>query len=396
MGKLNKTLTQKLDLSTKGKIHLLTEYIGKVILLNADFDKKSGLFNGSMGSAIYLYNLDKYSETAFFHNFANELIANINAKINFSNSSYTNGTTGVSWGINYLCKNEFIENEEIDLVLGNFDDAYLTNNTDYTLDIELHGGCCYLLNRLTDKKNDNFSLTYLLIQERVITHLEMLTNPFFADDYLNDDILEQMLDRKLQPQFFKHEINNICTSVIVLNKAKKLKIYTETVDKARKIISRKITDYLNSFSEYLLKIPHNNNSSLYLNLLFRLYYSHLTLSFDLEMDKKFDFPSFLSLVSYDNQIANLNYSDWYQEISLITTLLRLKHLENSTSINNFIDNKLQTLILNLYDKRKLESAIYPNKHPLNLGLTGLAGLGMSLLQILIPEIADWDESLLIS
>ncbi len=390
------TLTQIDDLKIKNKIQSLTKYIGQVILLNAGHNKDLGLFSGKMGSAIYLYNLDRGKETCYFHNFANELISNTNDKIGFTNSLYTTGSTGIAWGIKYLCKNDFIDNNEVETLLNNFDDFCLTTS-DYQLNNDFYGICSYLLGRLKEEKESNKNdLRFLLKQERIIAQIDYLTNPIFSGSYLQNDILEHIISNKSHPYYLKIQIDNLCNSVTVLSRAKKQNIYLEIVNRAMKVLDQKIVDYLTSLSEYMLRINGDNNALTYFNLICRLHYAHLILARDLEMEKKFDFSGFLSLISDKLLYAPPHDFNSHEEVIINSILFRLNEMEKNRDIRSFVDQKMIALVEDLYDNSKLEEIIYPNKYPLNLGLTGIAGLGMVLLQRITPEIVDWDESLLIS
>jgi hypothetical protein len=390
------TLTQIDDLKIENKIRSLTKYIGQVILLNAGHNKDLGLFSGKMGSAIYLYNLDKGKETCYFHNFANELISNINDKIGFINSFYTSGSTGIAWGIKYLCKNDFIENNEVETLLNNFDDFCLTTS-DYQLNIDFYGICSYLLGRLNEEKDSNKNdLRYLLKQERIISQIDYLTNSIFSRSYLQNDILEYIINHKSHPYYLRIEIDNICNSVTVLSKAKKQNIYLEIVNRAMKILDQKIVNYLTSLSDYMIRITGDNNALTYFNLICGLHYAHLILARDLELENKFDFSGFLSLISNKVLYAPSRDFNSHEEVIVNSILFRLNEIEKNRYLKSFVDQRMSALVEDLYNNRRLEEIIYSNKYPLNLGLTGIAGLGMVLLQRIIPEIADWDESLLIS
>lgn|GEM_PF-2427121 len=397
MEKPKNNLTQINNLNLKEKINSLTKYIGQVMLLNAWHSKDLGLLQGNMGSAVYLYNLYKFEENVYFHNFANELITKINDKIGLTDSFYVSGSTGIAWGISYLCKNEFIESDEVEDLLNNFDDFCLTKTTDYHLNIDFYGICSYLLSRVNEKKkigNNNFRL--LLIQERVVAQLDLMTNPIFSDNYLSNEILNHIANNKLNSQYLTTEINKICNSVIILNRAQAANIYIEVVNRAGKILHQKISNYLDVLSEIFLKTQNNESSYLYFRVICRLYYSQLVLVCPLKAKKKFDFESFFQLKSKQFMVPDAASLATYEEIQFYTTLFRLNKMQKNSDFNQFVHQQMASLVDHLYDKHQLEKMIYPNKFPLNLGLSGVAGLGMILLHYLMPEIADWDESLLIS
>lgn len=70
----------------------------------------NSLFYGKMGGVIFFYNYARYSEKIYYSDFAEELLdsilssVNINLPINMST-----GLCGISWGIEYLISNRFIE-----------------------------------------------------------------------------------------------------------------------------------------------------------------------------------------------------------------------------------------------------------------------------------------------
>jgi hypothetical protein len=385
------------DSPVRRQIMQLSKYIAQVILINAGHSKDLGLLYGSMGSAIYLYNLDRIKDVAEYHNFANELIFNINDKITTTDSYYTSGSTGIAWGMKYLCNNDFIDDDGIEDLLHNFDDFCLSNTSHYQLNIDFFGITGYLMDRIDTEKNyDIGNLRQLLIKEKIVSHLELLTSPILSDNYLQVNIFDMVKSYESAPHLIIKEINDTCYSVLILNLARKKKIYLEIVKKASEILYRKIGDYIDKLA-HLLSVEASDSTRLFfLTSLSRLYYSLLTLVCDSQGQFKFNFSSLIESSSDQLLRSNQLKLNFYDEILLCATLSRISNIEETLSLNAFIEKKMMILINELQKNRHLEKFVYPNKYPLNLGFTGIAGMGMILLQWLSPNIEEWDKGLLIS
>ncbi len=89
----------------------------------ASFVPELGLFNGKTGVAILLYHGSRYLKLPTLERIADELIDDIIEGSKQINSfGFTDGLSGIAWGINYLMSHSFIELEntffdEIDSIL---------------------------------------------------------------------------------------------------------------------------------------------------------------------------------------------------------------------------------------------------------------------------------------
>lgn len=117
-------------------------------VLRSEVLESPGLYNGKLGMAILFYEYSRYSGDTLYEQFADEIldsILDLPASLSFR---FSDGLTGIGWGITYLLKEKFIEGEiddilsEIDIKLKKIDPldktlavdhaVYLNMRTNYT------------------------------------------------------------------------------------------------------------------------------------------------------------------------------------------------------------------------------------------------------------------------
>lgn len=109
--------------SFKERIEDRLRRIANFLLLNASFIDNLGLMNGKMGIAIFFYHYARYTQTKIFEDYAGELIDEIYEEINANTPvNFSDGLTGIGWGIEYLVKKQFIEGDT-DEVLAEIDNT---------------------------------------------------------------------------------------------------------------------------------------------------------------------------------------------------------------------------------------------------------------------------------
>ena len=337
------------------KIENRLQRIANVLLLNASFIDNPGLLNGKMGIAIFFYHYSRYSKNKIYEDYAGELVDEIYEEINTSTPvNFENGLTGIGWGIEYLVKNGFVQ-ADTDEALEEVDNIVYRNSLYRPFLLEsgkdLFGYGLYFLTRLTGKGYDDNNIKTLFKKQHLI--------------YLTDDCERILINKRFLD--FKIE----CPGIDTINSIAwfLLEMYRWGIFpfKTQKLFNA-LPEYLEFHSEVL-----DNPSAI-------------------EQMKK--------LVGYIIPcIRDVHVKDRYNTI-LTGNASRKEDLKNSDSetIRNFTKTTWQNLIYDPYipgfdsntsDPIKVFQIIdnEDNWNKLlegltkdNIGLTGLAGIGLGLLR----------------
>ena len=142
--------------------------IANTLILNTGTVLKSGLLEGKMGIALYLFYYSQLNGNKSYHDFAVELLNEISNELSKDTISVTflYGLTGVAWCINHLIENKFIEADEdiledIDVSLKNI------SQSDFLTDIEKECPFCskgIYFTEKNDKETVNNILNVLSMQ----------------------------------------------------------------------------------------------------------------------------------------------------------------------------------------------------------------------------------------
>lgn len=101
----------------------------------------SGLLEGKMGVAIFLYHYARYSGQTTYSHLADHLVDEIVESMGGSQVSFSDGLSGIGWGIKHLMTEHFIESD--DDVLEELDNRII-NYIKYYTDEDILDGCIYL------------------------------------------------------------------------------------------------------------------------------------------------------------------------------------------------------------------------------------------------------------
>lgn len=85
-------------------------------VLRSEVLESPGLYNGKLGMAIIFYEYSRYSGDRLYEQFSDEIIDSIldlPASLSFR---FSDGLTGIGWGITYLLKEKFIEGDINDIL----------------------------------------------------------------------------------------------------------------------------------------------------------------------------------------------------------------------------------------------------------------------------------------
>ena len=82
------------------------------LFLKAGFTNRRGLLDGKTGMAMFFYHLSKKTNNVLFEEFAEELVDQITQNISVNTPiDFSTGLTGITWGLQYLVNNGFIESD---------------------------------------------------------------------------------------------------------------------------------------------------------------------------------------------------------------------------------------------------------------------------------------------
>jgi hypothetical protein len=340
----------------RSKVDCRLQRIANMLLLNASFTDNLGLLNGKMGIAIFFYQYSRYTKNKIFEDFAGELIDEIYEEINTNTpADFTNGLTGIGWGIEYLVKNGFIE-ADTDEALSDIDNSiyrsmfsrpFLLENSN-----DLFGYGFYYIMRLGARGIDDESLT-TLIKKQHLMHLTEYTDRLFV--------------KKEFPDFH-------CQSLSI--------------------------DTINSFIWFLLEIYRIGLSPGKVKKVFHFLPEYIEACLQDSENKP---EQFLLLLLTENIIASVTDKGLQKKYM---TILRKKNgtgckmeISDEALVDNSLKNTLQKLVYAQYitegklfheDADKLFSIIESEENWTfridklnkdNLGLTGFAGLGWGLLRL---------------
>jgi len=149
----------------KTHINQRLQRIANVLLLNSSFSDNIGLLNGKLGISIFFYHYARYTSNEIYENYAGELIDEIYDEIKTDGiTDFTDGLTGIGWGIEYLVKHRFVE-ADTDDALKEIDRALYRTWRQKPVLIEnssdLFGYGLYFLARLYDRENLDVPSTLL-------------------------------------------------------------------------------------------------------------------------------------------------------------------------------------------------------------------------------------------
>ncbi len=329
--------------------------IANVLLLNASFIDNPGLLNGKMGIAIFFYNYSRYSENKIYEDYAGELVDEIYEEINTSTPvNFENGLTGIGWGIEYLVKNGFVQ-ADTDEALEEVDNIVYRNSLYRPFLLEsgkdLFGYGLYFLARLRGKGYDDNNIKTLFKKQHLI--------------YLTDDCERILINKRFLD--FKIEFPGI--------------------------------DTINSFAWFLLEMHRRGIFPFKIEKLLNALPEYLEFHSEV-LDDPSAIEQMKKLVEYIIPcIRDIHVKDRYNTI-LTGNASRKVDLKNtdSESLRNFTKATWQNLIYdeylsgfesNISDPIKVFQTIdnEDNWNKLlegltkdNLGLQGLAGIGLGLLQ----------------
>lgn len=152
----------------KINIDAVLQRIANTMILNTRKTYNTGLLEGKMGIALFLLHYSRISENILYSEYAEELLDEISDKAGVWNRTidFTNGSTGVVWGIINLIKNKLINAdedvlEEVEISLNNSSDSGILYDIDNKCPFFSKG--IYFLNRNNKEEIKNLLNELILL-----------------------------------------------------------------------------------------------------------------------------------------------------------------------------------------------------------------------------------------
>ena len=202
------------------RIRLVNEFI----LSNVNSISNDGLLNGKLGVSIYLFHFaEKFKDTSYYNvaiDILEQVYDNISNKV--FQTDFENGLSGISWGTEYLIRNNFIEGNP-DEMLPEIDDIifkFLTKHAELSIDFKrgLLGYGFYLLSRLEGKDLNALSDRDIINKRLLIFVINMLY-----------DAVEHNSELLREPITYSSTWN-LPLLIIFLSKVRMLNIYNRKID----------------------------------------------------------------------------------------------------------------------------------------------------------------------
>lgn len=349
--------SKKKDSSIKKKIDSRLQHIANVLLFNASFIDNLGLLNGKMGIALFFYRYARCTGNRIFEEYAGELVDEIYEEINTNSPiDFANGLTGIGWGIEYLINNSFVHADTDDTLIEIDNSVYSYSLLRHLLldnGNDMFGYGHYFISRLSGHEYDDDNLNTLFKKQHLI--------------YLIDDC-ERILAQK---KYLDFNIDRLSTSTInsfiwFLLEMHRLGIFPYKVEKLYKVLpgyieecldvekKSSLTDQLVAFTRAVIPnvndIKTKNKFSVIVNNYLKKGYG--------------------ALVAGEELVNSFICRAWQQVVYGTYCFTNKKNIKAHASFKDVF-----VIIDNEEDWNKRLDGLNKN----NIGLTGLAGLGLGLL-----------------
>jgi len=336
----------------KKKIGDRLQRIANVLLINSSFIDNPGLLNGKTGISIFFYEYGRYLNNKIYTDYAGKLIDEIYEEIAINTPlDFANGLTGIGWGIEYLVKNKFVD-ADTDEALADIDNAVyrgiLNNPLLLESENDLFGYGHYCLSRLQGHENDDDNLTTLTKKEHLI--------------YLIDEC-ERLLVHKRYLEF-----NILQLSVATINL---LLWFLLEVDRLG-LFPSKVRKVLRYLPDYISKESAENRADLL--ILNELVRRAVTQTRDTGLES-----SYVLLSERVGEELNSSEDEREKILSDLQSVNLQKLVYGKDIQREFIKNDSFEKAFSIIDNEENWNQTLDGINKQNLGLTGLAGTGLLLL-----------------
>lgn len=338
----------------KIKVDNRLQRIANVLLINASFIDNIGLLNGKMGIAIFFYWYGRYSDNKIFTDYAGELIDEIYEEININTSiDFASGLTGIGWGIEYLVENNFVD-ADTDEALADIDNAVYRSmlNSPVLLDNgnDLFGYGLYCISRLHGHESDDDNLNTLIKKEHLI--------------YLTDEC-ERLLVHKRYLEFNILQLSTATVNSLLwfLLEMERLGLFPSKV--------RKVLKYL---PDYISHGQGDENRYADMSILHDLSQKAYGLLTDAPLRNQYQLLGIRS----ENELKNHIGDDKSLLADLQSRYLQ-KFVYDPNINGSVVDSGVFERVFGIIDDEEEWTLRLDGLNKSNLGLTGLAGVGLLLM-----------------
>jgi hypothetical protein len=340
----------------KSPVDLRLRRIADVLHLNASFTRSLGLLDGKMGIAIFLYHYARKSGSEMYENYAGELIDEIYEEITPQTPvDFSNGLTGIGWGIEYLVENGFVE-ADTDEALKEIDDAIYSTMLQQPVLIkntnDLFGYGFYCLARLRGNTSDDSNLSTLVKKQHLIYLTDECERLLIHKRYLDFNIMPMSIGTINSIAWFllqMHKLNLFPTKVIRLLNHLPMDIEFSSI---------RSNDWAENF--ILWNIVQNIIPIINDTLLQQKYMEIVKPWFDKNIETNMDDETF---------VINFAAGAWQK-------LIYFPYIKDHGRLAQFFGKTF-----NIIDNEENWAERLDKLNNDNIGLTGLAGIGLGLLGI---------------
>jgi len=341
----------------QNKVENRLRRIANVLLLNASFTDNLGLLNGKMGIAIFFYQYARYTGNKVYEDYAGELIDEIYEELyNGTPVGFSNGLMGIGWGIEYLVRNGYLE-ADTDEALAVIDNAVYRSSLHrpFLLDNgnDFFGYGLYYVTRLMGHEDDDDDLKTLFKKQHLI--------------YLTDDC-ERIL---VQKQYKGYNIDSLCIDTIIsflwfLIEMHRLGLFPVKVENILRCLPEYISQVINAVGDGSTR-----------TLVILLTEKVVTIVKD--MDTRNTLKTIL--VQKANRGKVKDVSDEVITSDFIKGTCRRLIYDPHPGFTEQTNNQAKNVFPVIDDEKNWNNRL-DNLNNENIGLTGLAGLGMGLLLLI--------------
>jgi len=342
--------------AVKTRVDLRLRRIADVLLLNGSFTDNPGLLNGKMGIALFFYSYARYSSNKAFEDYAGELIDDIYKSINAQIPvNLSDGLTGIGWGIEYLVKNGYVQ-ADTDEALQEIDVAVYQSMVQRPVlmdnDDAIFSYGFYYLARLQGRENDDDNLNALIKKQQLI---------YLTDECERLMILKKYLDFNIK-SLSMGIINSIAWFLLEIHKSG---LFPSKI--------RRLFQHLPSELEFTSKTFNNPVEEF---VLCSLIQNIIPLVGDIEVQSKY--RAFSDLAAERWRAMNPGND---MLLDIISSLAWHKLIYAPYVKNDKVSDQCTNKVFNIIDDEDNWGNHLDKLNKDNIGLSGLAGLGLGLMEL---------------
>jgi hypothetical protein len=263
------------------------------------------------------------------------------------------------------------------------------------LTTEACGITSYFYTRIKDQVSDNETeLHNMLLLERIIGQIDNIDASEGKNRLINTEEYFNLMKDDEKQNALAHFINTYTLSAVLLKKATARSIYPQVTAKLIREIQAALGNIIEKTCNYYMQKSVSNytyNSKL-INKLCSAFNAYV------QLGTLTDTAEDLSVLVHDT-LAKATLDDGFNAALEINTIININSANNiihNAALSELSASSTNHLITHLCKGSNLVSSFLLNKEALNIGLTGLSGLGLLLLNNVFPNCKQWGKALMIN